>query len=184
MYNFSPDSKLTFQALGGSGIQWWNVLDLRDVENTASSPALPRRSGSRKTATPTAPQLQQSKVYAGLGVEYASRPGLLRAQARIDYLFHSATDNTGASDTLGVNYPGRRRRSQRGGGGCEASVDANDLIPSLWFGVTYWFGERDGDQDGIPNRLDKCVDRPRTRTATKTRTVARTRTTTATASRT
>ena len=161
VYSFSPDSKFTVQALGGGGIQWWNVLDLRTGDPGIFGSA-PTAVGFKEDGNAVPLINSNILVYLGVGVEYAiTQKIMLGAQARCDYLFHSETDNTGASDTLGVNHPGATpQQIDAAVTKAKLSVDANDLIPSVWFGVTYWFGERDGDQDGVPNRIDKCVDRP------------------------
>jgi outer membrane protein OmpA-like peptidoglycan-associated protein len=159
LYSLSPDAKWTLQGFGGVGVHWWHVMDLR-----GNSPGI---FGSGRTATGfkedgNAVRLMDNNVsvHGGLGAEMEITPRIsLRGAVRADYLFEQTTDNTGASDTLGVVVPGatpqqiaaRVARAKR-------SVDANDLIPSVWVGVTYWFGERDGDADGIPNRTDACPD--------------------------
>src|SRR6185503_8428863 len=91
------------------------------------------------------------KVYGGLGAEYFLWPRFsVRGLARIEYLFQQPIDNSGASDSLGAhNDPAKLAHAK-------ANVDANDLMPSFAITLTYWFGERDSDQDGIPNRLDQC----------------------------
>ncbi len=160
LYSMSPDAGFTLQGFGGAGVHWWNVMDLRRED--------PGVLGSGRTATGfkedgNAVRLIDNNfsLYTGLGIEKSITARMsLRVAARADYLLRQSTDNTGASDTLGVNVSSATpqqiaNRVAR----AKNSVDANDLIPSVWFGLTYWLGERDGDGDGIPNRTDKCPDR-------------------------
>jgi outer membrane protein OmpA-like peptidoglycan-associated protein len=160
LYNLSPDAKFTVQALGGAGIQWWNVMDARGGDPGVFGSA-PTAVGFKEDGHAVPLINSNILTYLGIGAEMAITSKLtLGANVRVDYLFHSATDNTGASDTLGVSAPpATQQQIQAAVAKAKSSVDANDLIPSVWFGLTYWFGERDGDGDGIPNSTDKCPDR-------------------------
>jgi len=160
LYSVSPDANFTLQGFAGAGVHWWNVIDLR-----ANDPGI---FGSGRSATGfkedgNALRLidNNASVYIGLGVEKSITAKMsLSVAARADYLIRQSTDNTGASDTLGVNNPlATPQEIATQVARAKKSVDANDLIPSVWVGLTYWFGERDGDADGIPNRTDACPDR-------------------------
>ena len=160
LYNFSPESKFTLQALGGAGVQWWNVMDARGGDPGVFGSA-PTAVGFKEDGNAVPLINSNILAYGGIGAEMAITSKMtLRGSVRFDYLFHQSTDNTGASDTLGVSAPpATQQQIATAVAEAKRSVDANDLIPSVWFGLTYWFGERDGDGDGIPNRIDACPDR-------------------------
>ena len=152
IYNGRPDASWTWQAFAGSGVAWWSVADYRK-ELTAFSDTLRTATGFREDKNGAFLDDSNFKLYGGLGVETHLFSHLsLRVGARIDYLLQQSTDNTGASDTLYANGDPVKLDKKR------AQVDANDWIPSVFGALTWWFGDRDGDSDGIPNRLDKCPD--------------------------
>jgi len=165
VYNGRPDGRWTWQAFGGSGVFWWNVIDLRAVPHPIfpdSLPAFVPASGPF-VGSPTANGFREDgnaarlldsnfKVYFGLGAETAVISNLtFRVGARVDYLFKQTTDNTGASDTLRVRGTNVVQRAK-------ARVDANDLVPSVFGAFTWWFGGRDRDNDGIVDKNDGCPD--------------------------
>jgi outer membrane protein OmpA-like peptidoglycan-associated protein len=159
LFNGRPDGRWTWQAFGGSGVLWWNVMDFRARSGGTIAPAsgpldsAPTASGFREDGNAARLLDSNFKVFTGLGVETAVFSSLtFRIGVRVDYLIRQTTDNTGASDTTGVvNDPARVARAK-------ARVDANDLVGSAFGALTWWFGGRDRDDDGIMDKNDACPD--------------------------
>ena len=61
--------------------------------------------------------------------------------ARMHFNPGNETDNIGTSSYWGPQH-----------------VDANTARVDLYLGMTWWFGSKDNDRDGIPNDLDNCPD--------------------------
>jgi outer membrane protein OmpA-like peptidoglycan-associated protein len=82
--------------------------------------------------------------------------------ARLDFLIDQHIDTSGASDSLTyyTDTNGDRHATGQTLANAKASVDANNWMPAVAVNLTWFFGDRDADQDGIPNRLDKCPDDP------------------------
>ncbi len=164
VFNGRPDAGWTWQAFGGSGVLWWNVVDFR-AGKTSPGPfdSGPTASGFRDDRNFAFLNDNNFKFYGGLGLETHVVSSLtFRVGARIDYLLKQHTDNTGASDTLRIfpvqpDPPAPRLPAPPRRGG-PSQVDANNWIPSVFGAFTWWFGDRDADGDGISNRLDKCPD--------------------------
>jgi hypothetical protein len=155
LWSHDADAKLVWQAFGGSGVLWWNVDDFRGAASPGLFDSGRRAEGFRENGDGATLNSSNWKVYGGVGAEYFLTPRFsLRGLARIDYLFQQPIDNSGASDSLGAhNDPAKLAKAK-------ANVDANDWMPAFAVTLTYWFGERDSDQDGIPNRLDQCRYEP------------------------
>jgi len=160
LYSLSPDAGFTLQGFGGAGAHWWHVTDLRAKDPGVFASGR-TAAGFKEDGNPVLLQNSNFSVYGGVGIEKAITARIsLRVAARADYLIEQSTDNTGASDTLGVDVPGATPQQIAAAvARAKNQVDANDLVPSAWVGLTYWFGERDSDGDGIPNRIDRCADR-------------------------
>jgi outer membrane protein OmpA-like peptidoglycan-associated protein len=157
LWNQRPDAKWTPQVFAGSGVLWWNVDDFRGQPSPGLFASGRAADGFKEDGHPSHLNDSNFKVYGGLGLEYFITHRLsLRGLARIDYLFQQQTDNSGASDSLGASADTTGAKLAK----AKKSVDANDWMPSFAFTLTYFFGERDADQDGIPNRLDKCPYEP------------------------
>jgi len=159
LYNARPDAGWTWQAFAGTGILWWNVMKFDEVDENGN--LVPREPSSvfdtGRTVTGYREDGNQAylsdsnfKFYGGLGAETRLTSHLsFRIGARIDYLVRQSFDNTGASDVavIGTNPSDDV---------IAAKVDANDLMPSAFGALTWWFGMRDADGDGLENRLDQC----------------------------
>jgi outer membrane protein OmpA-like peptidoglycan-associated protein len=166
LYNGRPEG-WTWQVFGGSGVFWWNVMDFRAIPAAdPDDPDFVPPSGFFDTA-PTPDGFREDgngarlldsnwKVYVGLGAEVPlAWRFTLRGGLRLDYLIRQYTDNAGLSDTLRTpGTPDEKVARAR------SLVDANDLVPSAFAAVTYWFGERDRDNDGIADKSDACPDEP------------------------
>jgi outer membrane protein OmpA-like peptidoglycan-associated protein len=154
LYSFKPDAKFTPQIFVGTGVFWWNVDDFRGQASPGLFDSGRGASGFRDDGNAAHLNASNWKIYGGLGAEYYLMPRLsIRGLARLDFLIEQHIDNTGASDSLGAhNDPTGAALAK-----ARANVDANIYVPAFAVSLTYWFGERDSDQDGIPNRLDKCM---------------------------
>ena len=161
LYNAMPENTWTWQAFAGTGVFWWNVMDMRSGPNpddptdiltpgTGPFSSGPTANGFREDGNASRLADSNWKVYFGLGAETELFWNIsFRVGARVDYLIRQHTDNTGASDTLRTGLSVAEAR---------ARVDANDLVGSVFGGFTLWFGKRDRDGDGIADRDDACPD--------------------------
>lgn len=152
LYNARPDSRWTWQAFGGTGLLWWNVMKFDEGQPSGAFDAGRTITGYREDGNLANLLDANFKFYGGLGVEMSVITHLsFRIGARLDYLVRQSFDNTGASDTTGTHGDPALIQAAK------SRVDANDLMPSVFGAFTWWFGERDSDGDGIPNRIDQCV---------------------------
>lgn len=151
LYNGRPDAGWTWQAFGGTGVLWWNAMRFGPDQASGAFDAGTTVTGYREDGSQANLQDSNFKFYGGVGLETRLMTSLtFRVGARVDYLVRQSFDNTGASDTTGTRgNPAAINRAK-------ARVDANDLMPSVFGAFTWWFGDRDADGDGIPNRLDQC----------------------------
>lgn len=150
IYNTNPDGRLNWQVFAGPGVFWWNVMDFRGKPAPGAFDSEQTARGYREDGN--AAELLDSnwKLFGGLGAELGIWSRLtLRAAARVDWLVDQSTDNTGASDPGAGASAAAQRRARR-------SVDANDIVPAFSAGLTWWFSDRDSDQDGVPNKADGC----------------------------
>jgi outer membrane protein OmpA-like peptidoglycan-associated protein len=157
LWNQRPDARWTPQVFVGSGVLWWNVDDFRGQASPGLFSSGRAADGFKEDGHPSHLNDSNFKAYGGLGLEYFVTWHLsLRALARFDYLFQQQTDNSGASDSLGASADPTGAKLNK----AKASVDANNMMPSFAVTLTWFFGDRDTDQDGIANRDDKCPYEP------------------------
>jgi outer membrane protein OmpA-like peptidoglycan-associated protein len=164
LWSLHPDSRFTPQVFGGSGVFWWNVDDFRGVASPgmfdSGRQAMGFREGDTDEPDGAALNGNNVKVYGGIGAEWFLTTRLsLRGVARIDYLVSQKIDNTGASDSLGAAADPTGQVLAK----AKANVDANDWVPAVAAQITYFFGDRDADQDGVPNTSDGCPYDPEDR---------------------
>lgn len=140
LHSFRPDASWTPQLLLGGGVSMWGVQDLtgKSTGLFASGDVVRgyKNDGSPKLLSDTQFHLTGGVAADIRVMEQAS----LQVTGRLDWLMALSIDNSGASAAF--DSPG--------------SVDTNELLPSLFVSVHYFFSKRDSDQDGIANKSDAC----------------------------
>jgi outer membrane protein OmpA-like peptidoglycan-associated protein len=152
LYSRRPDSRWTPQGFAGLGVLFWNV-----VNYAGQAPGLagsgPTAHGFKADGHPEVLLDTNFILYAGVGLEYALLDHLsLRGGVRVDWIAGQHTDNAGASDTTNLGPDPTHSKLEHARG----QVDANTFYPMVFAGVTWFFGDRDADGDGLPDRIDKC----------------------------
>ncbi|MFQ5600440.1 MAG: OmpA family protein [Candidatus Krumholzibacteriia bacterium] len=145
LYSHDADASWTPQAVVGAGITYWNVFDLTDQSSQGLFADGPPVRGFKEDGHRARLQDTNFNLFFGLGAEFGifGRTSL-QVGGRIDWLPKQETDNTGASSAHGDSLANI------------AHVDANDFFPSVYVSLSYFFSERDSDQDGIRNQDDRC----------------------------
>jgi len=145
LYNHRPDASWTPQVWAGAGVMFWQVLDLSNRTSSGLFASGPTARGYKSDGAPRDLTDANFTMQGGLGAEFQlTRHASLRVGARFDWLILNETDNTGASAAFGDTLTNRQH------------VDANVFLPSAFVGFTWFFTQRDADQDGLANRDDPC----------------------------
>ena len=145
LFNSRPDASWTPQAWVGAGAMFWQVVDHSNLASSGLLDDGPTARGYKSDGDPRILTDTHFTVAGGLGAEFQiTRLASLRVGARIDWMILNETDNTGASAAFDDTLTNR------------AHVDANVFLPSAFVGLTWFFTQRDADQDGLPNRDDPC----------------------------
>ena len=154
LYNRRPEARWTPQAFAGAGVLFWNVVDFDGVPSPGPLAGGPTARGFKADGNPEVLSDANYTLFGGLAAQVAlTRRVSLRAGVRLDFLVSQQTDNSGASDTSGTGAatPTQRRRAADA---ARLRVDANNWVPAGFIGITYFFGERDADRDGVANAVD------------------------------
>lgn len=140
-YRVLPESRINPKLGLGMGMLSWKVLNKR-FEDAGLFP-----SGDPATGydhDDNAIELEATDLTLGLeaGIDAFLRDNLaLNLGARWHWLPGNEKDNIGFSSLWGPNH-----------------VDANTARIDIVMGLTWWFGSRDNDHDGILNEFDVCPD--------------------------
>jgi outer membrane protein OmpA-like peptidoglycan-associated protein len=162
LWNQRPDARWTPQVFLGTGAFWFNVESFTDRPSPGIFDSGTDAMGYKDDGKAAALNGQSFKAYGGLGAEYFITPRLsLRALMRIDFLFDQHIDNTGASDSIVATLDSATAVTQLAK--AKGNVDANNWIPAVAVNLTWFFGARDGDRDGISDGVDACPADPEDR---------------------
>jgi outer membrane protein OmpA-like peptidoglycan-associated protein len=140
LHSFRPDAGWTPQAFMGGGISIWSVHDLNGQSNGLfSSGELVR--GYKDDGSNVLLSETQFHLYGGAAAEFRLiEQASLQLSGRVDWLIDQQIDNSGASAAF--DSPDH--------------VDTNELLPSVFVSVHYFFQKRDSDRDGVPDKSDAC----------------------------
>ncbi len=140
LHSRRPDAGWTPQGFLGAGVSMWSVHDLSGKSTGLFSSGDVAR-GFKDDGASVLLSNTRFHLAGGIGAELAlMEQTSLQVQGRLDWLIDLQTDNSGASAAF--DSP--------------KSVDTNELLPSVFVSVHYFFSKRDSDQDGIANKSDAC----------------------------
>lgn len=145
LFNLWPEKSWTPQAWLNAGVLFWQV---QGFSPNASSGLFADGQTARGFDADGSPKTLTDANFTlgfGLGSEFRlTRHASFRVGARIDWLPAQELDNTGASAAFRDPVENPRH------------ADANDYLPSAFAAVTWFFSQRDGDGDGLPDEDDPC----------------------------
>jgi len=149
-YHFMPEKNWTPYIFGGPGIYIWQWADKNWKTLSSQDPAL---AGTGIPPTDKAGNwynLKDQELYfmGGVGIEFFPAEWLsLELGGKARYLSHLLTNFKDDQDIVGKN-PGQ--------------LDLPQAIGEVYAGLTFYFGGKvkDQDQDGVPDKKDKCPDTP------------------------
>ena len=140
LYSFKPEARWSPLVFGGAGVNFWKVEDLTGQSaGMFANGTVPWGYKNDGHAALLSDSNWSLHVGAAAEIEVLNRTWM-EVGARFDWLLAQNTDNTGASAAYHD----------------AAQADANEFLTSLFFGVTYFFTDRDSDRDGVANRSDAC----------------------------
>ncbi len=140
LYSTRPDAGWTPQFYLGGGVSYWNVFDLTGRGSGIFADGNVAR-GYKEDGASVLLSDTQFHLAAGVGAELSLMEQVsLQVTGRVDWLMGLNTDNSGASAAFDSPI----------------NVDTNELLPSLFVSVNYFFQKRDSDRDGIANSSDAC----------------------------
>ena len=140
LHSTRPDAGWTPQVFLGGGVSFWNVFDLTGKSAGLFADGRVAH-GYKNDGAPTQLSDTQFHLAAGVGAELQlMEQASLQVSGRVDWLLALNTDNSGASAAFDSPQ----------------NVDTNELLPSVFVSIHYFFQKRDSDQDGIANSSDAC----------------------------
>lgn len=149
-YHFTPEKGVSPYIFGGPGIYIWKWANkgwntLKSDSTSLASTGIPDTDKAGN-----AYELKDKELYGmvGAGVEFFAGEHLsLELGGRFRYLTHLLTDFKGSKDIVGKSA---------------GQLDLPKGIGEVYAGLTYYFGGKvkDQDNDGVPDKKDKCPDTP------------------------
>ena len=146
LYRFRPEQTLCPKVGFGLGLTSWKVLNMRDKE-VGLLPSGDPVEGYDIDGNRLALEGTDFTLTLEAGVDAFLKENLaINLGARIHLSPTNEKDNIGTSSYWGPDFG-----------------DANTGRGDLYLGMTWWFGSRDSDHDGILNEFDLCPDAPEDR---------------------
>jgi outer membrane protein OmpA-like peptidoglycan-associated protein len=136
---FNPEGRINPKAGMGLGLTSWKVLNMRD-KDVGLFPSGDPVEGYDVEKNPVPLEGTDFTLTMETGVDAFLRENLaLNLGARISFNPGNEKDNSGASSYWGPDH-----------------ADVNTARIDLFLGMTYWFGSKDRDGDGILDEDDLC----------------------------